>query len=263
MKRLLFKFALLALVISAYVGSPFVAAWQIREAVRNGDASYLQTAIDWPSVRETLKPTLSRLALNLPLDETQPAPKPGMWQRMKAYWGKGAVDRAIESYVTPEGLPQLFALRKGYRDVTGAIDESKTLAITERMKRAWARVKRAEFTSFTTFEMDMTDKQDETRLYLGKLELTGRGWMLKELRIKSLTTADGSTAGPATADPVEAQPLLTQPQANLAPMSAKRGWGFISRAEAAEFGPAFGERKPSLWQRAKAFARGETIRGDR
>lgn len=265
MKRLLLRFALLSFLIIGYISSPFVTAWQIREAVRNGDATYLQTAIDWPSVRETLKPALSRLALNMPLDDTQPAPKPGLWQRMKAYWGQGAVNRAIDSYVTPEGLPQLFALRKGYRDVTGAEDEAKKLPITERVKRAWSRVKRAEFTSFTTFEMDMADKQDENRLYLGKLELTGLGWKLKELRIKMLTTADGSSVHDSAIEPSSAQPLISAPLANLAPMSAKRSWGtgFISRAEAAELGPAIGERKPSLWQRAKAFARGTPIRGDR
>ena len=160
-------------------------------------------------MRETLKPTLGRIALNMPAAETQPDVKPGLWQRMKAYWGKGAVDRAIDSYITPEGLPQLFALRKAYRDYTGAEDEAKTLPITERMKRAWSRVKRAEFTSLTTFEMDMADKHDENRIYLGKLELTSTGWMLKELRIKMLTTADGEPGQllTATAEPlVRAQP---------------------------------------------------------
>lgn len=276
MKRLLLKVSLLCLLIAAYVASPFATAWNIREAVRNGNAAYLHTAIDWPSVRETLKPTLSRLALNMPLEgEEHAGNKPGLWQRMKAYWGQGAVNRAIDSYVTPEGLPQLFALRKNYRDVTGAVDDSKTLPLTERMTRAWARVKRAEFTSFTTFEMDMADKQDESRLYLGKLELTGMGWKLKELRIKSLGSdaiesndAPSAPASPAAAqnfldadasaaeDPAAGSKMLTQ--------RAKPRWStaFIGRAEASPYGPVENV-KPSLWQRAKAFARGEKIRGDR
>ena len=280
MKRLLLKVSLLCLLIAAYVASPFATAWNIREAVRNGNAAYLETAIDWPSVRETLKPTLSRLALNMPLEgeEQQVGTKPGLWQRFKAYWGQGAVNRAIDSYITPEGLPQLFALRKSYRDATGAVDDSKTLPTTERMARAWARVKRAEFTSFTTFEVDMADKHDARRLYLGKLELTGLGWKLKELRIKALGTddkpaSDAPAAPASTSPPADVQRMLDadasaaeDPAAGSRMLTerSKPRWstGFISRAEASPYGPVKNV-KPSLWQRAKAFARGETIRGDR
>jgi hypothetical protein len=248
MKRLLFKAALVVLAITAYIAAPFTTAWSIREAVRNGDSAYLERAIDWPGVRETLKPTLSQFAFDMPDPVSQPNVKPSMWQRFKAYWGAGAMNRAIDGYITPEGLPKLFAMRKAYRDYTGAVDESKTLAITERIKRAWARVKRAEFTSLTTFEVDMADKHDENRIYLGKLELTGTGWLLKELRIKYLTTAD------------------LMPQQFLSALrgtgirATGRSWstGFISRAEAA---PAV-EQPKGFFARAKLAARG-ALRGDR
>ena len=236
MKRLLFKAALVCFAISAYIAAPFVTAWSIREAVRNSDSAYLERAIDWPGVRETLKPTLSRLAFDLPDPENPAQAKPGLWKRFKAYWGQGAMNRAIDGYITPEGLPQLFAIRKAYREYSGALDEAKALPVTERIRRAWARVKRAEFTSMTTFEVDMADKHDENRIYLGKLELTGLGWMLKELRVKYLTTADGTV-----------QPLLTIPEAS------NRGWstGFVTPAEASPL-PA---PRASFWQRAKAAAR--------
>jgi hypothetical protein len=243
MKRLLFTALLVSLALTAYIGAPFVTAWSIREAVRNGDSAYLERTIDWPGVRETLKPALSRLALDLPDPVTQPNAKPGLWQRVKAYWGQGAVNRAIDSYITPEGLPQLFAIRKAYRDYTGVEDEAKTLAITERIKRAWARVKRAEFTGLTTFEVDMADKIDENRIYLCKLELTGTGWKLKELRIKYLTTADGTVQ----------QFVSTR-------TPSRGGWsaGFITPAEAS---PA--PRQPAgFFARARAAARGE-LPGDR
>ncbi len=224
MKRLLLKAGLVALAIGLYAASPFATAWFIREAVRDGDAAYLTRAIDWPGVRETLKPQLSRLAFDLPDPQTQPNIKPGLWQRFKAYWGQGAVNRAIDSYITPEGLPQLFTARKLYRDyVSGQPDEAKQ-PVLERMKKAWARVKRAEFTSLTTFEIDMADKLDESRVYLGKLELTGGGWILKELRIRFETTANATVqkfAGPAAAGGRAA--------------AVKRGWstGFVTSAEAA------------------------------
>ncbi len=239
---------IVVLAISGYIAAPFVTAWSIREAVRNGDSDYLERAIDWPGVRETLRPTLSRFAFDLPDPVSQPDAKPSMWQRFKAYWGAGAMNRAIDGYITPEGLPKLFAMRKAYRDYTGAVDEAKTLPITERIKRAWARVKRAEFTSLTTFEVDMADKHDENRIYLGKLELTGTGWLLKELRIKYLTTAD-----------IAPQQFLSLPRAtgphSTAPRAIGRSWstGFITPAEAAI---ARQPRAPaSFWAKAKAAAR--------
>ena len=190
MKSFLIAVALTLFSATLYIAAPFATAWFIREAVRNGNSDFLNYAVEWPSVRETLKPSIARIALNLPDPEQEPAAKPGLWQRLKTYWGQGAVDRMVETYVTPEGLPQLFTLRKAYRNyVSGDVDEAKTTPLLERIQRTWARVKRAEFTGLTTFEIDMEDKFDPTRLYLGKLELTTLGWKLTELRIKFLTTA--------------------------------------------------------------------------
>lgn len=192
MKALLFKAMFIAVLMAAYIGSPFYTAWSIREAVRNGDSAYLEKQIDWPGVRASLAPTISRIALDLPDPDAAPQQKPGMWQRLKAYWGQGAVNRAVDSYITPEGLPQLFAVRKAYRDyVAGQPDDAK-VPVLDRVKRAWSRVKRAEFTSLTTFEIDMADKHDPDRLYLGKLAIDGFGWKLKELRVKILTTAENA-----------------------------------------------------------------------
>ncbi len=182
-----FGFALLAATL--YLGSPFVTAWGIREAVRNGNSDYLASAIEWGSVRQTLKPSIARIALNLPDPEQDPKASNGFWARFKTYWGKGMVDSLVEKYVTPEGLPQLFTLRKSYRSYVANDDDANKLPLPERVARAWARVKRAEFTSLTSFEIDMEDKHDPTRLYLGKLELRPVGWKLTELRVKFQTTA--------------------------------------------------------------------------
>lgn len=195
MKSLLLKISLVLFAVSLYIGAPFATAWFIREAVRTGNSTVLAYTIEWPTVRETLKPAVAQIALGLPDPSTQPAEAPGLWQRIKAYWGQGTVESLVDRYVTPEGLPQLFTLRNAYRSfVSGEPDEAQTTPLLERISRAWARVKRAEFTGFTTFEIDMLDKHDPTRMYLGKMELTPLGWKLKELRIKFLSTADNSAA---------------------------------------------------------------------
>jgi len=190
MKKPLWIVVGLITLATAYIGAPFLTAWNIREAVRNGNSAYLTTAIEWPSVRETLKPSIARIALDLPSPEQTETEKPSLWQRMKAYWGQGAINQLVESYVTPEGLPQLFSMHKAYRDYVSGDDGTNALPIVERVSRAWSRVKRAEFTGLTTFEIDMADKTDETRIYLGKLELTRVGWKLAELRVKFLTAPD-------------------------------------------------------------------------
>jgi hypothetical protein len=190
MKSLFIKIVLGVMVVTLYIASPFVSAWFIREAVRNGNSDYLASAVEWPSVRETLKPSIARIALNLPNSEQDPAASNGFWQRLKSTVGQSAVDRIVDTYVTPEGLPQLFTLGKTYRNYTSSdAGEAKTTPLLERIERTWARVKRAEFTGFTTFEIDMADKHDPARIYLGKLKLTPVGWKLAELRIKFLTTA--------------------------------------------------------------------------
>lgn len=192
MLRLLAKAGLLALIAAAYIAAPFVSAWWIREAVRNGDSAYLTRAVDWPSVRVTLGPSLKQMALDLPpgAAEAEATENLTVWQRIKAYFGGGAINTAIDNYVTPEGFTQLFKIRKAYRDYISGLPDESTQPAFDRMKRAWSRVKRAEFTSMTTFEVDTTDKLDETRLYLAKFEISGFGWMLKELRVRSLTAAD-------------------------------------------------------------------------
>jgi hypothetical protein len=189
MKPLAITMTVLSFVAVIYVGSPFVTAWGIREAVRNGNSDYLATAIEWPSVRETLKPAIAQIALSLPDPDQDPVEGRSLWTRLKVYWGQGMVDGLVDKYVTPDGLPQLFTLRKTYRSYVGSDNDSNKLPITERIARAWARVKRAEFTSFTSFEIDMEDKYDASRLYLGKLELRPTGWKLTALRVKFLETA--------------------------------------------------------------------------
>jgi len=53
----------LLLVATAFVASPFHAAWSIREAIQSGNAEYLAVKIEWPRVRETLRQSLMQLPM--------------------------------------------------------------------------------------------------------------------------------------------------------------------------------------------------------
>lgn len=203
MMRLLLKAFVVILAVGVYTASPFVTAWKIREAVKTGDAAYLADKIEWAKVKETLKVSLAAAALDLPPEATSdaqpPAQKPTLWQRMKAYWGKGAVDRLVDSYANAQDLPKLFAYRQTYRDTVGHVEEPRTLAnLPERMQKAWARVTRAEFTAFHRFEMEMIDKYDAARRFAAILEFTGLEWKLVSLHVhqaKPQSAAGGSIVG--------------------------------------------------------------------
>ncbi|MEQ1577950.1 MAG: DUF2939 domain-containing protein [Hyphomicrobium sp.] len=173
-------------VVAAYVAVPFWTAWSIREAIKSGDSAYLSRKIDFAGVRQTLRPSLAQAAFDIPdPGAAEPAPKPGIWKRIKAYWGKSAIDRFVDSYVTPEGLPKMFQWRKSYREVTGTVESSaQSTPFTARFAKFWSRLKRAEFKSLTAFEIELRDQYDTGRSHVGLLELTGLEWKLTELRVR-------------------------------------------------------------------------------
>lgn len=193
------------LAAAAFLAWPFYTVWQIREATRTGNSGYLAAKIEWGTVKETLKPAIAQMALNLPAEtaaeEGAPPPKRSLWQRFKAYAGQGVVNRVVDKYVTPEGLPQLFTYKKTYNNVrdtvTGGNSDSQDIAWQERFKRFWARVERAEFKSLTRFEIDVRDKLMPERRFDGVLELRGLEWKLTELRVRDSSPAKGAVASSA------------------------------------------------------------------
>lgn len=182
--------ATLALLPAAYVAYPFWTAWAIREAIKSGDSEFLARKVDFTRVRETLAPSLARMAFDLPDPADEAAEKPGLWKRFKAYWGQGAVNRMVDKYVTAEGLPQLFRWRKLYRETVSGETDEQALPRLERFARFWARLKRAEFKSPTVFEVEMADRYDASRHHIGLLELDGFEWKLIGLRVRTASADD-------------------------------------------------------------------------
>lgn len=201
MRRSLFATLGAVTLAIAYIATPFVTVWSIREAMQNGDSDYLEHKIEWDSVRITLRESLTQVALGQPADASvataETLPKPGLWQRLKDGLRKSAVNNIVDSYVTPEGLPQLFSYRKTYRDVSGETAALEAMPWHERVASFWSRIKRAEFKSPSAFEIEMADRNDPTRHYVGLLELRGFEWKLTELRLRVVADA----ALPLAADP--------------------------------------------------------------
>jgi hypothetical protein len=195
---LIFSLATAAVLAVAYIASPFHAAWSLREAMKGGNAQYLADNIQWPTVRETLRASLHEMAD--PAGSTAPtlastAPRKGLWTRFKSYATRRAVDGVVDSYANPDDLPQLFTYGQTYRHVVHGPPEEKTLAnLPHRVREFWSRVRRAEFKSWSVFELEMQDKHTPDRTYTGLLELQGLGWKLTELRVHKARAPEDVTA---------------------------------------------------------------------
>lgn len=191
MKKALIAATAAVVLAIAYIASPLVAVWSIREAMQSGNSAYLAHKLEWPTVRETLRASLLEFAAGpAPVvvhgAETQ---RQGVWQRLKSGISRRAVDSMVASYVTPEGLPKLFNARKFYREnISGQAAADAARPWHERASAFWKRIKRAEFLSLTAFEIEMADRNDPTRHVIGLLKLRGLEWKLTELRVRSVRT---------------------------------------------------------------------------
>ncbi|MEQ8825119.1 MAG: DUF2939 domain-containing protein [Filomicrobium sp.] len=193
MRRAVF-FSLVSLLAlgAAYLAFPFYTAWSIKEAVKNGNSTYLARHIEWAPVKVTLKESMAEMVLN-PIDVSV-ANKPqrkGLWQRFKAYYGKRVVHNLVDRYATPTGLPTLFSYgRTVSTNVLGRDDPDEGKPLPTRIANAWSRIERAEFITPTRFEIDMRDKFETTRIYAGVMELKGWTWKVTELRVQQRSEPD-------------------------------------------------------------------------
>jgi hypothetical protein len=192
MKKFLVAAFALFTFAAAYIAAPFVTVWSVREAIRNGDAAYLDEKMEWPTVRASLRESLTDYAIGptpvaLP---GQPVEQPGFWKRVKNGLSRRAVDNMVESYVTPEGLPQLFGMRQFYRENISSEANAAPLPWHQRAYGFWSRIKRAVFHSSAVFEVEIADRNDPTRHYIAHLKLRGVAWKVTELRVRTVAPAE-------------------------------------------------------------------------
>lgn len=98
--------AILSVMVLAYVGSPFWAARQFKQAALSGDVDRLEAAVDFPSVRESLK---SQLMIAM-TEKMQSDPE----MRSNPFAGLGMivmpamVGKMVDAYVTPDGMSAMM-----------------------------------------------------------------------------------------------------------------------------------------------------------
>jgi hypothetical protein len=176
-----------------YMVWPVHAALQIREAFIAGDTATLNRTVDWQSLRVSLKASLTPHTIARLMQDPQ-APKPTLWQRVKAAIAPSMADTIIDRYVTPENLPVLLGYRRVQRGTAqpglDVAEPPTVLAGTwlagsgvDQFASFWVRVRRAVFYSPTRFELEMEDKHHPGRRYVGTFELKGLAWKLTGLSI--------------------------------------------------------------------------------
>jgi hypothetical protein len=197
MRRLIRVLVLLVVPLGlAYAVWPVHTALTIREAMAAGDTATLRRKVDWPALRASLKSSISPETLAR-LAQQPDAPKPTLWQRIKAAVAPGMADTVIDRYVTPENLPLLLGYGRTYRGTVqpalGATEPATLLAGTwlsggaiDRFASFWSRVRSATVQSPSRFVIEVEGKHRPDRRYVGTLELRGLEWKLTGLTVTGL-----------------------------------------------------------------------------
>lgn len=93
------------LFAAAYFGSPFLALHNLQEAARSGDRDQLENLVDFPRVREGLKASFTAYMVRSMRSDPQMANK--TFAGLGLLIAPAIVDRAIDAYVTPDGIAAL------------------------------------------------------------------------------------------------------------------------------------------------------------
>lgn len=100
--------AILAAVAGAYLASPLLAVRGFVAAAKSGDAARLERAVDFPAVRDALKPQLAdAMAARA---RTDPRLSGTALAGLGALLAPAIADRAVDRLVTPEGIATLVRL---------------------------------------------------------------------------------------------------------------------------------------------------------
>ena len=101
---------LLALAVAGYFVSPILALQTLNAAARSGDKARLESAVDFPAVRESLKSQLKAAMTRKFAEDPKLRDNPfaAFGQRLLV----GVVDKAVEAYATPDAIATMVATNK-------------------------------------------------------------------------------------------------------------------------------------------------------
>lgn len=94
------------LLLALYIASPYYAFWRFSAALRSRDAAELQSWVDFPALRQSMKQQVnSKIAALRP----QNPKRQKMFDALSGAFGSGIADSVVDAYLTPEGLAAFLA----------------------------------------------------------------------------------------------------------------------------------------------------------
>jgi len=174
----------LAVLVSAYVVSPFAGAFVLNRAIKDADAATMNALVDWQAVKASL-----RSSILIRLDEkalTRPE-HAGWLERAKFTLTDALAPVMVDSMLEERVSPQGFATYMGpnspkARQVREAGLDPDTMPSANVLKR----IKHAYFLDLTHFEIELADRWDEGKVFRAVLELRDFAWRLSRVEMVSL-----------------------------------------------------------------------------
>ena len=107
MKKFLLPIIAVCFVVVVAWSTPYISAYQIKQAVATGDSKSISEKVNFPALKENLKIKFTA-SLNERMEELKDNPFAGMAQMMMM----SLVNSMVDLYVSPSGLSLLFDGKK-------------------------------------------------------------------------------------------------------------------------------------------------------
>ena len=158
--RLVRWVALICIVLLLLYGaSPYFSFWRFTVAVRSGDSAAINSRVDFPAIRASLKKQLAARFTHATTSHKR-------WSKL----GPTLIDAIIDAYATPDGIAALLSNPAALRN----LQTPQQFRFTTGKSVNWLKVKYAFFTGPRTFVVD----REGIKL---RFRFTGLGWRLKDL----------------------------------------------------------------------------------
>jgi hypothetical protein len=184
------KWGLIAVLVIAvgfgtwYVASPWLALNSLKSAAEAGESSELQSRVDFPAVRESMKSQLkAEMAVELAKDKDTTNP----FNALGSILAMGMVDGMIETFVTPEAISNLIKQHRLKKPDAGSATNPNTV---KNNPGDWS-VKRTALDKFSL--VDKSAKDDPPELLF---ELRGLTWKLVGIRLGGRSLSKMTDAEP-------------------------------------------------------------------
>ena len=167
--------ALLGALLLLYLVSPYLTFWRFTKVLHAKDRSAMESYIDFPAVRESLK---QQLRAKIPKNTAEPdATKPDRFAGLLQRLAPALIDQLVDAFITPDGIAALISDPEVAKQAK-AKDPSVLARVGKNAAKelGWTDVRYAFFTGPTEFLVDVNG----TKL---RYRFTGFRWVLKTLEL--------------------------------------------------------------------------------